>query len=1527
MLQEGMDCPSSETAMAEGAKAAVLQFYKDVRGALTASAITESSANAAAAAVEKLSDLHTCTVEHLHAHINWLEKQLSDATLVIEGFEKRLESSLSAGVTALQRSITADVEGHPREHTLKSDMPGAGCWQNAQDDASEEGTTFAQRQSLQDTESTSATGSRLVRQLEGDGVGPTNSAEAAQTRGTLLQRQLHQTLMTKQIKELTALLSKVVEENATYRQKIQLLCATAVPIDEYQKVVEGRDELIEQCETMRHGIQRLETEMEEMLNKVPSLAMEGHPAEALSDIGHLQCTDDIDYVPSHAGMAMPSSPSSPVSSGNAAVGPLHGQSFADSDGGGLQHVGLWGAAIQELEQQAVLAATQLSTADRLREAESHIVVLLKEREELRASLRQLEAEGKCVREDCQQLTFRNGVLSQQIASLLVQVERYSRAAHRAGRREGCEHYTTGVPDTEPCRESSGFPKEDQQHMRRGDVAAAVQSLLERRSAVVIRTATPSASIPCKGEHTLSHVLDVTLAPSGSLEVQSGLRTAAGVFAQAPSRSLQLRNLGSPSVTLEYAELPRLPASDKLSGVAFGRPSCFTTLDPSRTTNSLSNSNLARSGGTGVVSGNGAYESPVASDESVEAKRILDTLREDEDLGRFSVNSVSDLVRRNQELLKQLYNETQRASMAEERLNQELSSKGTLDSRSTSDTEAAQPQSRRSRKRGRDEEQEQVSTESEKLSEQCYSANGTTRHSSFSQTDSDRCTELEEHICAHIDAVVRKHDALLSCIDGGLAAALLKIMGLGRDSGSGPNNHQDNANNSAGNVIKDSIIVSLVRLCVQQGVRAADQAIALATAQGTCHSTIMSECWAAAQSMLRHSADELQVTLSNYSAINRMTGPAATGAQSLAVTQNEEMKKDGESVGEAELLQNITHLLRAASLREHTVQRVLSLAARRMRIVRCACPTAQGQGPCATPDSESVGTDDLLSDDVDDKFEDYSESTGEKLQRKLRLQLEVARANYERLLEEHHEERKQHTTLLDRMWRLEEEMVGARRERDDALHRMESMLTRDECEATVAALDAANDELAKMAVELQKERESRKGEQSELNHLRAREEDYERERVAEAKRVAEQLAQKDGLIAHYVWEQQGFQQRIASAEARARQLEMADEQQRSEMAAKEDQIEALRAQLRRAEHALLEQENTQELLLQIFPGDDALVKNSNLINELRSEKVHLSEMLADHKVQLAEAQRELSEQHLKARVAVQARQEAELSLQEAMLVPGGRVPQVPGDRTVLTDAASFEERLLELESLQRVNAVLLAEKEQWMEREKLLRAQLDLLASDPVSEAARRYGLQGTRTFEEQLEKMQKNCAHLQRQLEEAEQLRDTVEQLTAEKTELVAELSDARQSFEQQKNANETMLECAEKKIAALQQVAESYDSARLMLAEKEEFLSNLSATIAMLEAEKEEVQRLMQKKDEEREQLLQDNLKLIESVSALSEEVKKKEAERKAAQAALAQGLVHTPVSSRRWRGRTASAGGSGSGGGSTGPVTITRLLGHAPP
>nr|CCC92826.1 conserved hypothetical protein [Trypanosoma congolense IL3000] len=1493
-----MDITAGETlarSVEEEAASALQALHNDLRLNLTTRVIQGSTD--AVVAVEQLTELHTRTVKELNARIDELQKQLSEATGVIEGLGTQLVRGTVRGAEAVSRSLTVDVLSDSFQQAAGADMSPTHTEHVHDLEAGElSSDAFATA-----VGSSSGGGTGVLRT---DTTFSSLSADVSQSL-KLQQKQYRQqqSLLLSQVRDLTVLLERVVKENVQNRKELQLLRVSTIPIEQHQQVVEARDMLLSECSSMKIELHRLHIEMEKALQSTESPVQPSGGVSFASGNITAGGKEDVPPLIMHEsdprGVArLPQQKGSERDATNERAASREKPGFNEE---ALLHPQLWKVAVRELEQQATLAASQLSAADSLREAESCIAKLKEEREALRDSYKKLEEEDKCVRADCEQLTFRNAVLSQQLASLLVRVEHQCRSLHRLSQRDDGLKGGMEIASGDEIFSASSNPAGRRRcRGERGRVAAAVHSLLEQRGAVLGNIVPQSSPTGGAIESHAGHVLDVASPHSEPLEIEGGLRTAIGVFAQTPRHSVRLRNLGSPPVTLEATQLPRLPTCEELSGVALGRPSSYATLYPSQNQahiiSGVSNSETSTDRDNWWSSGASVQ---VISENDEENARFLEVLREDESLDRFSVNSVGELIKRNQELVQQLYLMSQRVR-GENKPHTVGTGSETENSSVTSDTEAAKPREKNVRKRRR-ESTPPSEGEEDSIEEESFDGRGS------NSEDDNVYQRLEDQIQEHINAVLAQHEAHLSITDKELKTLLARISEIGREF----NGCNQQKRESVDDMARDRIIASLVRLCVQQSVRAAEQTASLVEVQKSSHNSFTTGCWLEAQRVLKQSTEDLCSAVSR----NSLTTVAPAMSVGVEVAGGSVALRE---VDEATILQNIAQLLRAASLREHAVQRVLALAAQRLRTARRVCSVSKSDASrgqrshvVSNEETDEVGS---FPGDVDDYLND---SASDEVQY-LREQMDIAHAQYSQLLETHHEERKQHTVLLDKMWRLEEEMVSARREREDALQSMSTMMKREDYEATVAALDDANTKMAELEWQLQQQKTVQKVLEQELDAFKAERVQAEQRCTAEAAQRNALVAQKDELIAHYASQQHQLEHKLTNLQASNARLEEKINQERGVVCARDEELSSMREKVRRLELALLENQPTQELLLSMFPDDRMLELNSKLILEQCSEKENLMKETVTLKLDLDSVRMRLEEQKLQTQQAIQARQEAELLLQEKELEQAGGKSEANAVTTAVEATETQQCALvthtaqLELESLRRANALLLLEKKEWMEREVLLRDQLDALGRDPVSENARRYGLEGVRSFEEQLVTMQGRCDDLHRQLDAANALRTTVKQLTDDKGRLTNELREAQNAFVKQQQSNERLREEINKMTVTLQEKEESHDAAKMTLAEKEEIINSISEAIGTLEAEIEKLERSVTDTERERDKLLQDNIKLIESVKSLTEAVKKKEGERKAAQAALAQGLASATASSNRWRGR----------GSSLTPVSVTGSL-----
>lgn len=703
------------------------------------------------------------------------------------------------------------------------------------------------------------------------------------TRGTIevLQRERDEWRTT--VSSLQASLLAATQENAALRHELAHLRSTTVDFETHRLAEEARAEAEHQCELLRLQLARQAEEAETLA--------------ALVERQELLNTQS----PLAAGASSTSPEAATTTTAVATGAQAHANATADTDG--VRKGPVWDVALDELENQAIVAANFNHVREQLAHATAELKKLEAERDASVAYAAALKAEGDVLRSDAQSLVYRNGVLSQQVASLLVKVENTTRAyrhlqastAHTqppqrtswgTKSRDEAGADRTLVPSsllkslpTTPSRRSnwlaSLWPSAS---ASRGALASADTTAVRPPSSHAAATGRPLNTAILYGRPSSSDVQQLLYMPDASADVsylqgpteveegvQQRLNTYSNSHVSVPatllaaaadssahhqhlrrSRQISLRQLGSATLSVDLACTPRLPASDQLSGVALSRPSTYSTLDPlhGRVTRRVGGAQISvpydAQGRTSVSS-----SSIIASVEDVNEDEqllcMLDTLDKDESLDRFSVNSVSELVVRNQELVKQLYETTQRAEVAERQQQQlqaeadekekarstiQASGNAPLPASLTSPTaallrhaETAAGLSRRSaggtpsrkRDRGDNGDGDVAQTTGAAFQSQGRGSAGLVQSEQAANTDSSPSLEVSEEeaevdaenksdnaaaaaavepwflqsasaaVSSMVDALVRRHEVRLTAVDTDVSRALLRALAAQREA--------------------------------------------------------------------------------------------------------------------------------------------------------------------------------------------------------------------------------------------------------------------------------------------------------------------------------------------------------------------------------------------------------------------------------------------------------------------------------------------------------------------------------------------------------------------------------------------------------------------------------------------------------------------------------------------------------------------------------------------------------------------------
>ncbi|KPI87462.1 hypothetical protein ABL78_3451 [Leptomonas seymouri] len=685
---------------------------------------------------------HGTQIRALVAHNEALEAQLTSQATRMQSVQKALEDTITKD---LQRVLRVDLRAALHAHESMSSTLLASPPSDAQRSATGGGNEEAvgeeeQEQCDSDSaplspESKASSGETPIQAHRDLGMSSSNRASAESAaqlmsadelivaylggRGTIEVLQRERDEWRRNASSLQASLLSATQENAALRREVEQLRATTVDLEAHCAVVAAREEAEHQCALLEL-----------------QLAKQVAEAETLVALVERQQITELSR-------ATGATAASPVLEGAAAA---PSTSTNENDRGEAVRKGpVWDIAIRELEEQATIAANSRHLHEQLAKAEAEVRELKAARDASVAYAAALKEEGDALRADAQSMVYRNSVLSQQVASLLVKVECSARACRHL--KESAAHQQqqgTSPQLIEAPRATATSSSSSRTHdhsMASSSILKSLPSTSSRRSnwlASMWPAVNASRNAVCSPEATSiqqsttcaagvgtslntavvydhpssSDIQQLLHMPGASADVsfmhspteieeglQQRLNTYSASHVSVPSallsaassssphhrylshrsRKTSLRQLGSATLEVDPACKPRLPASDQLSGLALGQPPSFSTLDPltGTVTRLVGKAYLSTlQDGEGRVSVPSAPPSVVASEDDVNQDPqllcLLETLDKDESLDRFSVNSVSELVVRNQELVKQLYEATQRAEAAEQQQQRQAS---------------------------------------------------------------------------------------------------------------------------------------------------------------------------------------------------------------------------------------------------------------------------------------------------------------------------------------------------------------------------------------------------------------------------------------------------------------------------------------------------------------------------------------------------------------------------------------------------------------------------------------------------------------------------------------------------------------------------------------------------------------------------------------------------------------------------------------------------------------------------------------
>lgn len=1360
------------------------------------------------------------------------------------------------------------------------------------------------------------------------------------------------------LSDVSQLLAEVVRENTIYQRELCTLRASSVPLEQYRDVVQARDEALSQLETMRLEAAKLSEQLEMELQRQEEAAHLQQAVEAAT-LARPEC-----HASDTEGMA---------------ADPRNREAINEEAVTG--HPGTWGIAIRELEEQAMLAVGHQATCERLADVEAQLEALTAENTSLQASLSAVEKEDESLRADAQSLTFRNAVLSQQVASLLVKVERLRRQP-----RESVESIHTESSAATSTQQQP--PLHRREALRRDGMigaSAACQLMQARASARPSGCHRPSDGPP----HLFHTSLDVsfmtsphvyqTLAP---VEVEHGLARALDTFTGPPRRRrrIGLRHLGCVDLEVELPCVARLPASDQLSGVALSRPSAFSVLDPAQGT-------VRRSSGIRPVKESALMPRGPDRDGSVlslgsereDLLDMLDMIDADESLDKYSVNTVAELVIRNQELLQQLYAATQQRPDAGGEIRRSdsattppvdagcLHEDGTAGSSSRKRSREELGASRRAEHRPTTEAPAHVATIVEPSD-----ARGTALVPSQVSSRSPFLTldawtaQAQESAAVLVEAVLQRHEARIAHVDQGLSAALLPVLSTQYLS-----QVDALAASQERTVAADALVDTLIELCTTQAVTLAQQAVTLAASQDT-QLQAQQACWDGAQQLLASTVMELRAVITAAAA-------RSTPSQSLPAP----LLPEGSPHDATNTLESIALLLQMAVKKEGTLQRVYQSAQtrqagllrrreaqlarrearleRRRELLRTTLasssaqspppassqppPVASGASPTRhTPllaplclgstlkwSSPDLSSEEDLGSDVD--------AVEEEVFQELQSQVALEQAKAAAIAKELDDEKRKHLGLYERMWKVELDRDAAVAERDAMAQRMDSMKTQEDYESVVADLDVVRAAVLDLEAQLRFAHQGKNQLQTKMDTQVALLSTHQQRHDQFTAQIRQELHDTREQLAAQV------AARVALEEQRTQDATQIDglhtEVARlvAEVGARDDTIRSLGDQLEGIKHDLLSADNTQTVLRALYPEDTVLEGHTKLVAALRRQKDALETRVHYQDLQQRSLEKQVSDKEHAVRTAVHERQVAEVRLQEALLTQTQQLRQTPtvaGSDTVTGDAAlaaatatttainGGPRRLQALEATitaqQRELDRLRAERQDWRDREEDLRAQLEAMGRDPISEAVRRYGLPACRNFDSQLAEFQTRL----------DSVRTEADALRVAKEALEASVAAAKEEASQAALTVLTLTDRLQEAQGAQQRleeelVAAKAESTRLSaaiadgaktLATQQQQLEELHGSQRQLQTQQAATAHQLQTCEEDREKFLQDNMALIEKVQALQRDLAQSDVEKQAANAALAQGL--STASGRRHHHRR-----GGPYAASRAPLTEDLLLG----
>lgn len=1376
------------------------------------------------------------------------------------------------------------------------------------------------------------------------------------------------------INQLRSLLSTVIQENTSLRSTLLTQDLNTVLRSSY-------DEEVQRHQKTQFDLQRLQLEIDHM-TITQQQAWEQHEALVREQDLQLQQYRLL------------------LEEASVLRGAVNGADDEEADRRFHLRVAEDSSALLPLESEAAHAVDYLEMTEALKRMNDQVIALTEERDASRTDLLEKEKQILCLKKDSQGLTFRNEVLSQQVVSLLFkvgQLERRCRFQSSTAESGDCSmesqvnkgsieedfhppnwfqplppHFATKKGAEAACLTAKLW-------CDRVDRPSSAKSLTTRLSSkeeqpsgikhsdgnrIVHSEESPFKSLlPPWNLQQLKTSQDGTFDSYTTLHESCTLQQKLSFFSL-PSREIpSLRNLGFSASKQQASPVP--PPTNQLTGVGLDSLSSHSTIS---------------------VEGK-SYAQPEAElvipDDSTQKGCFSGELTGGSfSLESYSVNSIEELVKRNQELISQLYSVTQDFDEAKKRLGEVLQEcPGTAVTKSTLEAKKMLPahSAEESTELGAFVCSGTTGTFTSRLNEnrQPFSRESSPLHTDeiLSCEKGDPATDdsiIENEESAEIQRLI---DISLANFqlenattqDHKISASLLSVLAELEVQQQDRWHDQKDPVGGIAHGGMSSIVSALVDLCCTQAVQISQQAMTEVSspdiASGDCAAFANAH-----QSVMERLLSDFRDTLTRICNVEGRTNRPDQNSVEHRQGPLFAFPDQQHSIVSVESLQRLLALLRSATQRDNVLHCILKQAKAKelselgveeahekslpdrvaleqstsespkrsfigpelelsaaslsilpgllhCAVMPCSPVTPMSPLPQTTASArhgkrwrspsfpqtcESEGGTGLKEQEafpVKNAFPSaplVASESGPSSQLAVLLhgsmeemqdRLAIEFAAREQMGKELEAEKGEHLKLLDAMWKLELERdraVAAKAELEaDMSNRIPSDIHQQ------AVDKAANAEASLLAREMEL-----KAALDALEEARRASEAINVERRAEALRVETNVAQLKAQI------EQNHLELVVSAqkEDALRQEEQTLQDQclvwQQQCAEQNSRAEALETQLRKLEtrlhHAQLQflsDDAVQEVLGAIFleGGDRAADQESSggyvthervnkyLIREMREER---EKMKAQHAHSTLHIQR-LEETIERLEGELNAARQQSQSAQAEILRQRALLSQSSDMMSGIAAASSLPPYFhgpssdsQEVEHLRRELRLLDDRAKGALRREAELREQLQIMSRDPVSFAARKYGLTGYRSMEEQLEALHSRNVELEQRIGEVESIRESLScELEAVKKELEAcsgeksTLENCCKEFEVQVSVLQSNLEEKERNLGEANETAAALEAS---IASLKEDWSSLTEKHTLLEGQCKE--------------LREDNVKVLLQFSSLQDHLRDAEKREKEA-------------------------------------------------